>query len=170
MSNDPFVLKRPIFMFIRLVDLDEQYYDKIKTTDALTKAYNANLDLVCFIEANKDELALCKILDFNKWKYDNEKKKKKENCCNKKHVKEVRFSPNIEEHDIEHKIKQVNEFLSEGDDVVLSMRVRGRDRFHFDDAEKKMDSIVSKSCGLETSRKKDNNIIIIRMSGNKPNS
>jgi len=101
------------FKEIRLVDNKGEYHQKVSMTEARNIASFSNLDLVCFNQPNAKSLALCKIIDFGKWKYSEEKKKKKLNKENKRETKEMRFSPAIGENDIRHKVRQVNGFLEE---------------------------------------------------------
>jgi len=165
MNNGPFVVRHITFNVTKLLDHNNQFHNQINTSEAQIMARNAGLDLVCFNYPKEKELAFCKILDFNKWKYEEEKKKKKEALANRRYSKEMQFTPNIAENDIEHKMRQVNEFLDKGDDVTLLMKLRGREKAHFNDAEIKMNAIVEKSKehGKEVSRKKTNNLIIVHL-------
>lgn len=164
-TSDPFIVHYINFDTIRLLDQNGQFQNQVKTIDAQKIAKDAGLDLVCFNRPEGDQLAFCKIIDFNKWKYQQERARKKEQKNSRKENKEMRFSPVIEDHDIEHKMRQVNGFLDEGDDVTLTMRLYGRERLHFSDAEEKMNLIVShcNGHGKEVSRKKTEDLIIVRM-------
>ncbi len=92
-------------------------------------AEEADLDLV-EISPHTDP-PVCKILDFGKYKYEQQKRR---NEARKKQktidVKEVKFRPNIEQHDYEVKMRQVRKFLGEGDKVKVTMRFRGREMAH----------------------------------------
>ena len=165
MSSEPFVIRQINFDVIKLLDHTGQFHQQIKVADAQKIARNVELDLVCFNRAEGTNLAFCKILNFNKWKYENEKKHKKEEKTNRKQCKEIQLSLNIAENDIEHKMRKANEFLDDGDDVVLIMKLRGREKGHFYLAEEKMNCIV-KICeghGKEVSRKKTSDLIIVRL-------
>ncbi|MEM7524260.1 MAG: translation initiation factor IF-3, partial [Pseudomonadota bacterium] len=74
---------------------------------------------------------VCKILDFGKFKYENQKKK---NEARKKQriieVKEIKLRPNIDDHDYEIKMKSGRKFIDEGDKVKFTMRFRGREMAH----------------------------------------
>lgn len=149
----------------RLIDADNVYYECVGIGEAKEKATEAGLDLVCFNAPDDKTLAFCKIVDFGKWKYSNEKKKKKQNKEHRKTTKELRFSLTIDTNDVNHKIKQAKDFLDEGYDVMLVMRLRGRQRMRFDDAEKKLDEIVT-LCenGKEVGKRKAPNVISVRLS------
>lgn len=152
------------FNTVRLVDRNGEFHDRVEIGEAKKQAVSAGMDLVCFNEPAGDELAFCKIINFGKWQYA-EKKKHKKNKVTKKTTKEIRFSPDIDDHDIEYKIKQVVEFLEDGDDVVFTMRLKGRQRVHFKEALEKMNHIVSlcKGNGEESSRKVSGSLILVRM-------
>lgn len=170
MKNDlPCIVRFVSFPATRLIDNKGKYHQSIRVDEALKMSRLAGLDLVCFSRPAVGEAALCKIVDFGKWKYENEKKKKDEEKKRKKELKEIRFSPNIEMNDVQHKINQVLEFLDRGDDVVMTMRLKGREKLHFADAEAKMTTITGllNGHGKETSRKKEANLIVVKMSGSK---
>jgi translation initiation factor IF-3 len=99
------------------------------TRDALRMAEEAGLDLV-EISPNADP-PVCKILDFGKWKYQEEKKK---NAARKKQrvieVKEIKLRPGIDDHDFEIKMRSMTRFLEEGDKVKVTLRFRGREMVH----------------------------------------
>jgi len=163
--NSPFIVKFVTFEFTRLLDSNNQYHPNIKVADALTMAKNQGLDLVCFNKAQGTDLTFCKILDYNKWLYSEEKRKKKQQKNSRKETKEIRLTPMIAENDIAHKMRSANEFLDEGNDVVLVMKLRGRERAHMGEAEIKMNEVV-KFCeghGREISRKKSDGMIIVRL-------
>jgi len=94
-------------------------------------ANRKNLDLVQ-IAPNADP-PVCRILDYGKYRYDM-MKKQKEARKNQRiiNVKEVRLSPNIEEHDLNVKAKMARKFLKDGDKVKVQVRFRGREMGHTD--------------------------------------
>lgn len=147
--TNPFVINRITFPYTRLVDEDENYHENYNVYEAKKQAEKYGLQLVCFSYNRRDskELPLCKIIDYGKWKYNEEKSKKKINQENKHVIKDVRFSARTEQGDLEHKIKHIIEFLENGDQVVLQMKIEGRDLQHMDIANEKMDDVLNK---LET--------------------
>ena len=163
------VSKKDRFSNIRLIDASEKYHQSIFVRDAEDMAYKSGLNLVCFSLPNKDSLPLCKIIDYGKWKYSNEKVLKKEKLQNKHCVKEIRFSPVISENDISHKVKQISEFLNEGDEVILTMRFKGVQKRNFKIGEDKMNDIITlcKEYGEEDSRKRTDNQIAVRFKKHK---
>ena len=89
-------------------------------------ANEASLDLVQ-IAGNIDPV-VCKILNYGKYRYDKEKQKK----INKKkqhviHVKEIRFRPNVGDHDLVIKLKKAEKFLLNGDKLKITVMFRGRE-------------------------------------------
>jgi translation initiation factor IF-3 len=114
---------------VRLVKEDGTMFGVTPIRDALRMAEEAGLDLV-EISPNADP-PVCKILDFGKWKYQEEKKK---NAARKKQrvieVKEIKLRPGIDDHDFEIKMRSMTRFLEEGDKVKVTLRFRGREMVH----------------------------------------
>ena len=162
----PFIInRRTDFSHIRLIDENMNFHDKVFIGDARTKANEVGLSLVCFNLPDKNNLALCKIIDYGKWKYQQEKSHKKEQLIHKNVVKEIRFSPVISDNDVEHKLHQVLGFLKDGDDVILSMRFKGIHKRLMSIGKDKMNEIV-KMCdkyGEEVSRKCAGFQIMVRL-------
>lgn len=97
--------------------------------EALQLAVDAELDLVNVAPQAKPPV--CRIMDYGKFKFE-QQKKDKEARKNQKiiNIKEVRFSPTIEEHDYNTKMRNVVKFLEKGDKVKCSIRFRGRQITH----------------------------------------
>ena len=97
--------------------------------EALNMAADAGLDLV-EISPNADP-PVCKILDFGKFKYEEQKRK---NEARKKQkvieVKEIKLRPSIDDHDYDVKMRSMKGFIEEGDKVKVTMRFRGRELAH----------------------------------------
>jgi translation initiation factor IF-3 len=98
---------------------------------ALEIAGDRKLDLVNVAPNAKP--AVCKIMDYGKYKYE-QSKKEKEARKNQKviNIKEIRLTPNTEEHDLKVKAKKAIEFLNKGNKVKVSVRFRGRELGHTD--------------------------------------
>ena len=114
---------------VRLVDQRGQMVGVVPRNEALAMAANVGLDLV-EIAPNADP-PVCKILDFGKFKYEEQKKK---NEARKKQkiieVKEIKLRPGIDDHDYEVKRRSMIKFIEEGDKVKVTMRFRGRELAH----------------------------------------
>lgn len=114
---------------VRLVDESGEMMGVVTRDEAMAAAGDAGMDLV-EISPNADP-PVCKILDYGKFKYEAQKKK---NEARKKQktidVKEVKFRPNIDDHDYGVKMRSMLRFLSEGDKVKVTLRFRGREMAH----------------------------------------
>jgi len=110
---------------VRLIDENGDQAGVVDTRIALRQAEDAGLDLVLI--APNGEPPVAKIIDYGKFKYDQEKKKKEAKANQKKVVvKEVRLSPTIDEHDYQTKLNNAKKFLSKGNKVQFSLRFKGR--------------------------------------------
>lgn len=93
--------------------------------DALRQSQEQGLDLV-EISPNVDP-PVCKIIDYNKFLYDKKKKEKEMKAKSKaSEVKEIRFTPNTDDHDFDFKAKHAIEFLKEGNKVKAYVQFKGR--------------------------------------------
>ena len=97
---------------------------------ALEIASAAGLDLV---EVAPDERPpVCRILDYGKFKYEQKRKQAKSQKTHQVQVKEIRLRPKTGDHDIEVKLKQARQFLSEKDKVKVNIEFKGREMAHID--------------------------------------
>jgi translation initiation factor IF-3 len=114
---------------VRLVDERGGMVGVVGRNEALTMAADAGLDLVEI--APGADPPVCKILDYGKFKYEEQKKK---NEARKKQkiieVKEIKLRPSIDIHDYAVKMRSMNKFIEEGDKVKVTMRFRGRELAH----------------------------------------
>ncbi|ASF40119.1 MULTISPECIES: translation initiation factor IF-3 [Halobacillus] len=110
---------------VRLIDVNGEQLGVKSRNEALDIAANANLDLV--MVAPNAKPPVCRVMDYGKYRFEQQKKEKE---ARKKQtiikVKEIRLSPNIEEHDFNTKLRNARKFLSKGDKVKASVRFRGR--------------------------------------------
>ncbi len=114
---------------VRLIDQDGQNVGVVPKIEAQSKALEAGLDLV---EISPDaEPPVCKILDFGKFKYQ-EQKKAAEARKNQKvvEIKEIKMRPSIDDHDYDVKMRAIKRFFEEGDKVKVTLRFRGREMAH----------------------------------------
>ena len=114
---------------VRLIDQNGGMVGVVPSSRALDLAYEAGLDLV-EISPNADP-PVCKILDYGKYKYAEQKRR---NEARKKQkvteVKEIKLRPNIDKNDYAVKMRSIVRFLEEGDKVKVTMRFRGREMVH----------------------------------------
>ena len=110
---------------VRLVGDNIENPGVYPTSEALRMAQNMELDLV-EISPNADP-PVCKIIDFQKYIYQQKKKQKELKAKTAKTVlKEIRFGPNTDEHDYQFKLKHARSFLEDGDKVKAYVFFRGR--------------------------------------------
>jgi translation initiation factor IF-3 len=116
---------------VRLIDQDGEMMGVMGARDAMLRAYAVGLDLV-EISPNADP-PVCKILDYGKFKYEQQKKrneaKKKQKVIE---IKEIKVRPNIDENDYQVKMRAMKSFIEEGDKVKVTLRFRGREMAHQD--------------------------------------
>lgn len=120
---------------VRLIDADGAQLGIVSARDAQQLADDKKLDLVKISPTAKPPV--CKIMDYSKYKFDQSKKEKEARKKQKTvDIKEIRLSPNIDDHDVNVKLKKALEFLQHGDKVKVSIRFRGRELGHTDVAYK----------------------------------
>lgn len=111
---------------VRLVDQDGNPVGVVPIEQALRLAKDAELDLVEV--ASQAVPPVCRIIDFSKFKYDQEKKEKEARKKQKViHLKEIKFHPFIEENDYQVKLHTLERFLKAGDKGKITMQFRGRE-------------------------------------------
>ncbi|MEZ5670590.1 MAG: translation initiation factor IF-3 [Alphaproteobacteria bacterium] len=116
-------------MQVRLVGADGEMMGVFSKDAALREAEAAGLDLV-MVAPNADP-PVCKILDFGKFKYEDQKRKNEARKKQKQiSVKEIKMRPNIDTHDYDVKMRAMVKFLEEGDKVKVTLRFRGREMAH----------------------------------------
>jgi len=114
---------------VLLIDAEGEKRGTVLIADALVVAEESGLDLV---EVSPHTTPpVCKILDYGKFKYQEQKKrneaKKKQKTVD---VKEIKMRPNIDTHDYQVKLRAMLRFFEEGDKVKVTMRFRGREMAH----------------------------------------
>ena len=137
---------------LRVIDETGTQLGIMSRQEALDLSEEKKLDLVC---APKAEPPVCKILDYGKYKYDQQKKEKE--AKKKQHttqVKEIRLSTFIEDHDIMVKAKTGAKFLKEGNKLKVSLRFRGRERDYVDRGMEVMEKFAEAVAEVGTIEKK----------------
>lgn len=111
---------------VQLIGENGEKLGVISTKEALEKAMEKNLDLV--LVAPNGKPPVCKIMNYGKYKFEQSKKEKEAKKKQKTlELKELRVTPNIEEHDFEFKAKNARKFLEDGNKVKITVRFRGRE-------------------------------------------
>ena len=142
---------------VRVIGTDGEQLGVMSARDAQKLADEAELDLIKI--APKAKPPVCKIMDYGKFRYEQQKREKE--AKKKQHVvetKEIRLSPNVEMNDLKTKANNARKFITKGDKVKVTLRFRGREMAHIsssahvlDDFEKMLEDIaqVSKAAKLE---------------------
>ena len=125
---------------ILLIDQNGEKQGIMPITAALEAAEEVGLDLV-EISPNSDP-PVCKILDYGKFKFQEQKKKNEARKRQKTvEIKEIKLRPNIDTHDYDVKAKAMHRFFEEGDKVKVTLRFRGREMAHQDLGVKVLDRV-----------------------------
>ena len=142
---------------VRVIGTDGEQLGVMSARDAQKLADEAELDLIKI--APKAKPPVCKIMDYGKFRYEQQKREKE--AKKKQHVvetKEIRLSPNVEMNDLKTKANNARKFITKGDKVKVTLRFRGREMANIsssahvlDDFAKMLEDIaqVSKAAKLE---------------------
>jgi len=111
---------------VQLISDTGEKLGTVAISKALETAEEKNLDLV--LVAPNSVPPVCKIMDYGKYKFEQSKKEKEAKKKQKvQETKEIRITPNIEEHDFGFKAKNIRKFIEEGNKVRITVRFRGRE-------------------------------------------
>ena len=126
---------------MRLIGAAGEQIGVVDAQTALAKGREEGLDIV--VIAEQASPPVCKVMDYGKFTFE---KKKKEHESKKRQkitqVKEVKFRPNIDDHDYEFKVKNIIRFLAEGDKVKATVQFRGREMSRMDNGRKVLERLV----------------------------
>jgi translation initiation factor IF-3 len=126
---------------VRLIDDKGEQRGVVSVSEAMNLAKEAGLDLVEI--APQANPPVCKILDYGKYKFDQEKKQREAKKKQKQvKLKEVRMQPMIESHDLGFKTKHVREFLDAGNKVKVTVRFKGRQLAHTELGKDVLDKVL----------------------------
>jgi translation initiation factor IF-3 len=139
MVNDEIRVKE-----VRLIGVEGEQLGVTPIREALQLAAELNLDLVNVAPTAKPPV--CRIMDYGKFRYE-QQKKEKEARKNQKvvEIKEVRFSATIDEHDYQTKLRNVVKFLNEQDKVKCTVRFRGREITHASIGQKVLERVANET-------------------------
>ena len=137
---------------VRLIGEHGEQIGIMSAREAQLKAREADLDLV-MVSPNAHP-PVCKIIDYGKYRYELARKekeaKKKQKIID---VKEIRFSPNIDENDLNTKLNNARKFLAKGNKVKLTLRFRGREMAHIRETRHILDDVAEKLADVATVEK-----------------
>ena len=114
---------------VRVIDENGENLGVMYTREAIEQAAEVGLDLV-EVSPNADP-PVCKFLDVGKFRYEAQKKANLARKTQKtQDIKEIKMRPNIDDHDYDVKVRNVNRFIEDGDKVKVTLRFRGRELSH----------------------------------------
>ncbi len=146
---------------IRLIDENDEQLGEMSSAEALQMARERELDLVEVAPLAKPPV--CKILDYGKFLYRQNKIEQKHKKMQKKtEMKTIRLSLRIDEHDLDVKAKQARGFLEEGNSVKVNLMFKGREMAHEDLGMQKVQAFfdrIKDAAAVEAPAKKQGNSI-----------
>ena len=127
---------------VRVIGAEGEQIGILPCSDAIAMAREAGYDLV-EVAANA-EPPVCRIMDFGKFKYEQQQKKKeaKKNQTVVQ-IKEIKVRPKTDDHDYETKVRHIRRFLEDGDRCKVTVFFRGREIVHKDRGESILDKIIA---------------------------
>lgn len=128
------------FRELRVIGGDGSQLGVITSRDALNHAQAAGLDLV--LVAPNAEPPVARIVDYGKWKYEQDKQKKDQKKKTQD-VKGIKISPGIAEHDIQTAVRKAKDFLADGDKVRVVCRFKFRELAYPDRGKEKLELIAN---------------------------
>ncbi len=132
---------------IRLIDEKGEMIGVIKIEEGLKKADESGLDLVEISPNAKPPV--CKIIDYGKYLYQIEKKKKEAKKNQKVvHLKEIKLRPKTDIHDYNFKVKHIKEFLKSGNKVKVTVKFRGREMAFMAVGKEQLDKVIADTAEL----------------------
>ena len=127
---------------VRLIGEDGEQLGIMSSREAMKLAAEANLDLVKIAPTAKPPV--CKIIDYDKYKYEQTRKEKEAKKKQKTvEVKEVRLSPNIDTNDLNTKVNNAKKFIGKGNKVKVTLRFRGREMAHVQSSKHILDDFAA---------------------------
>ncbi|MFQ5680795.1 MAG: translation initiation factor IF-3 [Candidatus Omnitrophota bacterium] len=137
---------------VRVIGSEGEQLGVVTIKRALEMAAQNELDLVEV--APTAQPPVCRIMDYSKYKYDQEKKEREaKKHQNLMHLKEIRFKPRIEDHDYRTKVDHLLSFLKKGDKVKVTLMFRGREMAHKELGRRIIDRVIADSAVAATVEK-----------------
>ncbi|MEJ2761973.1 MAG: translation initiation factor IF-3 [Gammaproteobacteria bacterium] len=132
---------------VRLIGSDGEQIGIVPLAKAQESADEAEMDLVELVP--NAEPPVCRIMDFGKYQFDQNKKKQAAKKKQKQiQIKEVKFRPGTEESDYQVKLRNIQRFLTHGDKVKVTLRFRGREMVHQELGSQMLERIEGDLTGL----------------------
>ena len=138
---------------VQLIDDAGQKLGIMSTREAQEKAYEKNLDLV--LVAPNGNPPVCKIMNYGKYKFEQSKKEKEAKKKQKTfELKELRITPNTEDHDFNFKAKNARKFIEDGCKVKITVRFRGRELNYVKQGEEILNKFIENLSDVASPEKK----------------
>ena len=138
---------------VQIIDDEGQKVGPISLDEALDMAYDKKLDLV--LVAPNAEPPVCKLMNYGKYKFEQAKREKEAKKKQKTfELKEIRITPNIEEHDFGFKAKNARKFLEDGNKVKITVRFRGRELNYVKQGEDVLNRFIEELSDISSPDKK----------------
>ena len=138
---------------VQVIDETGEKKGIMNINDALDLAYDKKMDLV-LVSPNLD-IPVCKIMNYGKYKFEQSKKEKEAKKKQKiSELKEIRITPNIEQHDFEFKAKNIRKFIEDGNKVKITVRFRGRELNYVKLGEETLNKLIEALSDVATPEKK----------------
>ena len=138
---------------VQIITDEGQKIGPIPLNEALEKAFEKKLDLV--LVAPNAEVPICKLMNYGKYKFEQAKREKEAKKKQKTfELKEVRITPNIEEHDFGFKCKNAKKFIEDGNKVKITVRFRGRELNYIKQGEAVLNRFIEELAEVATPEKK----------------
>ena len=141
------------FKTVQVIGENGEKFGKMSRNEALDLAEEKKLDLV--LVSSNPENPVCKIMNYGKHKFEQSKREKESKKKQKTlELKEIRVTPNIEEHDFGFKSKNAKKFLTDGNKVKITVRFRGREVNYSKMGEEVLNKFVQELSEVSTLEKK----------------
>jgi len=126
---------------VRVISQTGEQVGVVTIQEALKRAEEEGLDLVEIVPGATPPV--CKIIDYGKYRYDQTKREKEsKKASHQVRVKEIKFKPNINEHDLQTKLRHARDFIAKGNKVKVSCMFRGREMVHREIGERLVKKVV----------------------------
>ena len=138
---------------VQIIDNEGNKIGPISLNEALDMAYEKKLDLV--LVAPNAEVPVCKLMNYGKYKFEQTKREKEAKKKQKTfELKEIRITPNIEEHDFGFKVKNARKFIEDGNKVKVTVRFRGRELNYLKLGEEELNHFIEELSDIAVPEKK----------------
>lgn len=124
---------------VQVVDENNANLGTMRTGEAIELAESRGLNLVEV--AAKSSPPVCRIMDYGKYRYDQKKKKQKQNVVQ---LKEMKFRPRISNHDFDFKVRKVKQFIENGHRVKCTIMFRGREMEHTEIGRELLERVIER--------------------------